>query len=129
MNADNMHDGEPPLGDALGKLRDAYLAATPRDGTVDVARRAIFVVEVVPIRATIWSRRRAAIGGLLSLGAAAALVLAVVGRNPGVPVPQRVEPTATADSAASSIAVEVPEGRNAIVFATRNPLFSVVWIY
>jgi hypothetical protein len=129
MNVDDLHDDEAPLGSELGKLRDAYLTAVPRDGAVEVAQRAIIATEIVPIRATIRSRRRAAIGGLLSLGAVAVVVLAVAGRKPVVPAPQRVEPTATADSTESSIAVEVPEGRNAIVFATRNPLVSVVWIY
>jgi hypothetical protein len=129
MNADELHDDEAPPGSEIGTLREAYLAVIPRDRATVVAQRAIIAAKVVSIRANAWRRRRAAVAGLLSLAAAAAVVLVVAGRNRVVPMTPSVQLATPADSAASAIAVEVPEGKNAIVFATKNPLISVVWIY
>lgn len=108
-------------------VQAAYLAIAPRTSAAEVAGQALADGrDVLPIRS--GRRNIVAAAGMLGLAAAAVLIVAVVGRDRVAPASQVVAPAVVADSAAS-IAVEVPEGRNAIVFSTRNPLISVVWIY
>ena len=111
------------------EVQAAYLAAAPGRSAADVAGQVLASgPNILPIRS--GRRNIIAAAGMLGLAAAAVLVVAVVGRGRVAPAAPVVAPAVVADSApAATIAVEVPEGRNAIVFATRNPLISVVWIY
>ncbi len=130
MNADDVPDDEAPLRGELEELRSAYLAVLPREAAGDVAQRAIGALpDMLSMLPHTRSRRRTAVAGLLSLATAAAIVLAVSRRDRAAPTLPAARPGTPADSTPSPIAVEVPEGRNAAVFATRNPLISVVWIY
>lgn len=98
----------------------------PRDSADVVADRAMAegagITDAVPIRST---RRVVAVTGFI--GIAAALTLFVVARRDRSAAVDAMSPVPVADS--TSIAVEVPHDRNAIVFATKNPNISVVWIY
>ncbi len=118
------------LRSSQDELEAAYLATSPRRGAVDVAQRAMDTVHSgVPIMSINRRRRRLiAVAGMVGLAAAAALLVTIVGPSGVAPVSPATPPAVAPDSAAS-IAVEVPEGRNAIVFTTRNPKVSVVWIY
>ena len=108
------------------ELCAAYGALSPRAGAAAVVRG---VRERQTVAVTALGRHRLAVAGLVSLAAAATVLIAVARRDRVPPVRQAIPPGVVADSVASAIAVDVPEGRNAIVFATRNPLISVVWIY
>jgi anti-sigma-K factor RskA len=68
---------------------------------------------------------------LIPVGIAAAAVLAVVGNgvlNRGAPTTAPLA-AAVAPPVEPGVTVEVPNGHNAIVFETKNPKISVVWIY
>jgi anti-sigma factor RsiW len=111
-------------------MHGAYLAVAPRKSAAEVAQQVLAgESKVLPITATRRGRRNVvAAASVLSLATAAAVLIAVVGRQ-RAPAAPAFQPAVVADTAVSSITVEVPEGRNAIVFTTRNPLISVIWIY
>jgi hypothetical protein len=99
--------------DATGAVRSAYTLVRPAP---------------VPAPVRIRTIGRRAIWAVASLAAAAAVVIVVSGGSHGVDgrgIWKNLEP----DMPTSSIAIEVPEGKNAIVFDTKNPKVSVVWIY
>ena len=97
-------------------MQARYLALTP---------------SVAPAGATIRPRdvRRHAGWAIAALAAAAAVILAVVVRR------ERGDPlhgghwVELSDSASTAVSVDVPDGRNAIVFTTRNLKVDIVWIY
>jgi hypothetical protein len=126
-----MNDGELP-DDKLpfAALREAYHSAVPRDTAEEVARRAMMADSVdLPPRATGHRRRIGAFAAGLVTLAAAAVLITVIGRERLRPAAPSGPPMTASDSTSSTVAVEVPEGQNAIVLATKNPLISVVWFY
>ena len=99
---------------ATRELRSVYNAARP-------------VTKPAPIRGKVIRRRAG--WAVAMLAAAAMLAISVVARRtPSVDLHggHWVE---VSDTVSMPIAVDVPDGHNAIVFATRNPLVDVVWIY
>jgi len=126
MNDEEFSDNKLPLA----ALREAYSSAVPRDTAEEVARRAMLAPsEIVQLRSSGHRRRIGAIAAGLVTLAAAAVLITVVGREQAKPAARPNSRRTIHDTAAATVAVEVPEGRNAIVLATKNPLISVVWIY
>ena len=122
--------GDGPLAAHIRLCEACRELASAMLGHLSVTRAAYSRIEPVsrpPRHASRFTARRA-VWAVATLAAAAA-VLIVVASKPS-PVQQHLvwrnlEP----DSTAATIAVEVPEGKNAIVFDTNNPQISVVWIY
>ncbi len=94
-------------------------------GQLTLARNAYARIESgsPPPRHSVRFIPRRAVWAVATL-AAAAVVITIIGGRRVAPAPE-----APSDTASTSVAVVVPDGRNAIVFATKNPLISVVWIY
>ena len=99
---------------ATRELRTSYDAAVPATSPAGMRGRRV--------------RRRAAFA-VAMLAAAAMLAVSVVARREAPEDLHGGHWVTPYDPAAASISVEVPDGRNAIVFATKNPLVDVVWIY
>ena len=112
------------------ELEAAYRSTHPGRSAADVAQRAMDTMPTgVPVVSLNRGRHRLiALAGMVGLAAAAAVLITIAGPSGVPPVSPAAQPAVTPDSPAS-ITVEVPEGRNAIVFMTRNPKVSVVWIY
>jgi hypothetical protein len=109
-------------------LRAEFEAAHPRRSPAELADAVFAHVDAGAVE----HRRRPSRGRtvatrvtLVALATAAALTLAVWGRQPQPPLNQASAP----NDLPALVAVEVPPGRSAVVFETRNPLISVVWIY
>jgi hypothetical protein len=101
-----------------------YVSLTPRRDAAQMATLAIAKSGATQTRS--GHRIKSLVVGAMSLAAAAVVAVVIIERRPTTPIAQPIVRVA-ADS--SSIAVDVPDGRNAIVFSTRNPQISVVWIY
>ncbi len=66
---------------------------------------------------------------LVGVGVAAAITLMVMVRH-GTPATALTHPTApSVTTPAAPMVAQVPPNQNAIIFATRDPLISVVWFY
>ena len=118
------------LGSELRKVQSAFSAIQPSVGATDIVARAMDGESKV-LDITLSTRRRGARGFALkmaSIAAAAAIVIVLADRREKASLRSEAD-AVLPDSASTAIAVEVPEGRNAIVFDTKNPLISVVWIY
>jgi hypothetical protein len=119
----------------IGELLSVYQGLNPRtsaEQVADVALRKAPLLQVSTGRSPVGktfqagragrrSRRGALAAGLLGVAAAAAAIVFAATRHTGSAAPdvaQRVP-----------IEVQVPENQNAIVFETRNPNITVVWIY
>ena len=122
--------GDEPIAVHLRSCSACHEEASAMLGQLQAARLAYARIEPVSppprhaVRSIAWPVAWAA----ASLAAAAAIVLMVAGgtSSPGQHLVWR---NLEQDSTAATIAVEVPEGKNAIVFDTKNPKVSVVWIY
>ena len=84
-----------------------------------------------PPRPAVRSIARRVVWAVTSLAAAAAAVLTfhAVGRRGATEDLHGGYWVQLSDATPPSITVSVPDGRNAIVFATKNPLIDIVWIY
>lgn len=105
------------------ELRTAYGATEPRHPAEQAARRAASTSAVRRLR-----RRGLALAGTIGLAAAAAVLLMFAGRGRHTTMRYLARSTPQPEDF-SSIEVEFPDSTNALVFRTRNPKISVVWIY
>jgi len=122
--------GDEPVAVHITSCEACRDLARAMMGQLAVARGAYSRIEPEsqpPRHASRFTVRRA-VWAVATLAAAAAVVLALVGRRDAKSLHDPA-PDVHSDSASTSVAVVVPDGRNAIVFATKNPLISVVWIY
>jgi hypothetical protein len=106
-------------------MRADYAALVP-GRTTDEAARLAYVAPKVPGRRRVAAQRRRGvlIASALGIPLAAALLIFAVNAD------QPLERETTAPPASlEPVAVEVPPDQNAIVFATRNPSITVVWLY
>lgn len=118
------------FGGELRQVQSAFAAIQSANAASDVAARAMADETKVLDLALGMRRRSARLFALkmASIAAAAAVVIVLADRQEKGA--RLVGANAVApDTASTAIAVEVPEGKNAIVFETKNPLISVVWIY
>lgn len=122
--------GEEPVAAHLRSCDACRELAAAMLGRVATARSAYSRIE--PLSAPRRHANRFMAGraawAVASLAAAAAILIVVAGVR-STPKQQLTWRNLEPDTAAASIAVEVPEGKNAIVFDTKNPKVSVVWIY
>lgn len=109
--------------------RAGYLGVVSQQSADTIAARVIMAAAptpIVPIRRR--SLRRVALG-IVPVAAAAAFVLLVNARRNArhAEFQESIDAAFAASTAVTN--VKVPPGRNAVVFKTRDPGISVVWIY
>jgi hypothetical protein len=109
--------------------RDEYLGITSRYSPNEITTHVLARVGPVAFRAPRQRRMRRAALALIPLAAAAVAVTVVsMRRNARRDAFQQSVDAAFAASRMIS-SIQVPPGRNAAVFTTRDPDISVVWIY
>lgn len=118
--------GDEPVAAHITSCEACRDLARAMLGQLSVTRATYSRIEPVsqPPRHTVRFIRRRAVWAVATLAAAAVAVITIVGRRDAASAPD-----VPSDAASTLVSVVVPDGRNAIVFATKNPLISVVWIY
>lgn len=120
-----MAAGRSPVEGRTAARRRRWVVAVT--GVLGLAAAAVLAVSVVPRHEAPRPARSPEVlqsdsdAGAIA-GAGRSVTTGVAAGGPG-------DALARTGNATSGVSVDVPEGRNAIVFATRNPLISVVWIY
>lgn len=120
-----MAAGRSPVEGRTAARRRRWVVAVT--GVLGLAAAAVLAVSVVPRHEAPRPARSPEVlqsdsdAGAIA-GAGRSVTTGVAAGGPG-------DALARTGHATSGVSVEVPDGRNAIVFATRNPLISVVWIY
>ena len=105
----------------------AYLGIQSRKTADAVATRVIVSQQGSAVRRL--SIVRQIRWGLVPLAAAAVLFLTLVTRQNSNRVAAITADSLDVAARPSVLSVRVPPGKNAVVFKTRDPLISVVWIY
>jgi hypothetical protein len=103
------------------ELRAAYAQLSPYTPPDDVAAAVLSASASSKPRRRSRTRAVVSLAALTSLAAAALLLLLQHDR--------RVDDPPAVEAAATPFEVDVPPDKNAMVFHTRNPNITVVWIY